>query len=46
MSNASLLFRSLIIYAVCLPLAVVLGYILADWENTPNFFAIILLCRC
>jgi hypothetical protein len=43
MSNASLLFRSLIIYAVCLPLALVLGYILADWENTPNFFAIIIL---
>jgi O-Antigen ligase len=43
MSNASLLFRSLIIYAICLPLAVVLGYILADWENTPNFFAIIIL---
>lgn len=29
MSNASLLFRSLIIYGLCLPLAVILGYLLA-----------------
>ena len=30
MSNASALFRSLIVYGLCLPLAVVLGYLLAD----------------
>ena len=30
MSNASALLRSLIVYGLCLPLAVVLGYLLAD----------------
>ena len=30
MSNASALFRSLLIYGLCLPLAVCLGYMLAD----------------
>jgi hypothetical protein len=30
MSNASTLFRSLIAYGICLPLAVTLGYLLAD----------------
>jgi hypothetical protein len=30
MSNASALFRSLIVYGLCLPLAVALGYLLAD----------------
>jgi hypothetical protein len=30
MSNATTLFRSFLVYAVCLPLAVVLGYMLAD----------------
>src|ERR1035441_8084123 len=37
MSNATTLFRSLIVYAVCLPLAVVLGYLLA----TPEYFSTI-----
>ncbi len=30
MSNASALFRSLLVYGLCLPLAVFLGYLLAD----------------
>jgi hypothetical protein len=30
MSNASALFRSLLVYGLCLPLAVVLGYLLAN----------------
>ncbi len=30
MSNASALFRSLIVYGLCLPLAVALGYLLAN----------------
>ena len=30
MSNASALFRSLIVYGLCLPLAVTLGYLLAN----------------
>src|SRR5258706_7594553 len=35
MSNASSLFRSLLIYSVCLPLAVVLGYLVAaDFDIT------------
>jgi hypothetical protein len=35
MSNASSLFRSLLIYSVCLPLAVVLGYLVAaDFDMT------------
>jgi len=36
MSNVSALFRSLLIYGLCLPLAVVLGYLLAA-ENPLNF---------
>jgi hypothetical protein len=30
MSNASALFRSLIVYGLCLPLAMIVGYLLAD----------------
>ena len=30
MSNASALFRSLLVYGLCLPLAVFLGYLLAN----------------
>ena len=37
MSNASALFRSLLVYGLCLPLAVVLGYLLA----TPEYFSTI-----
>ncbi len=36
MSNASDLFRSLVIYAVCLPLAVFLGYSLANGLDVPT----------
>ena len=37
MSNASALFRSLVIYALCLPLAVVLGYLLANPLDLTTF---------
>lgn len=37
MSNASALFRSLIIYALCLPLAVILGYLLANPLDLTTF---------
>ena len=43
MTNLPMQLRTVIIFAVCLPLAIVLGYIIADWENTPNFFAIIVV---
>ena len=37
MSNSFLLIRSLIIYAVCVLVAVVLGCILANWDDKMNF---------
>ena len=38
MSSASSLFRSLLIYSVCLPLAVVLGYFLAQPSDPATDF--------
>ena len=43
MSNSSLLIRSLVIYAVCVVAAVVLGCVLANWDDKMSFFTGILL---
>src|SRR5436305_1182607 len=36
MSNAFSLFRALIIYGICLPLAIVLGFLVANPTDTTN----------
>jgi hypothetical protein len=43
MSNAFSLFRSLIIYAVCLPLAISLGYLLATPDDFVSFAMVTLV---
>src|SRR5260370_21203947 len=43
MSNAFSLFRSLIIYAVCLPLAIFLGYLLATPDDFVSFALVTLV---
>jgi hypothetical protein len=43
MTNAHTLFRSLIIYAICLPLAIYLGYLLANPLDSMTFITIGLL---
>src|SRR5579883_2486117 len=42
MINAHSLFRSLVVYAICLPVAILLGYMLADQTNA-NMVAVCLL---
>src|SRR5512136_1346763 len=45
MSNASALFRSLVVYGLCLPLAITLGYLLANpLELTTFAVVVIVLC--
>src|SRR5882724_9538865 len=45
MTNAFSLFRSLIIYSVCLPLAIVVGYLLATPLDMASFVTVaIMLC--
>ena len=49
MSNASALFRSLIVYGLCLPLAVILGYMMATPDNalipgTGTWVAVLIIC--
>jgi hypothetical protein len=48
MSNVQSLFRSLVIYAVCIPLAVFLGYRLSDPLNRGSFItgALVLMLLC
>ena len=43
MSNAFSLFRSLIIYAICLPLAIFLGYLLATPDDLVSFTLVTLV---
>ncbi len=43
MSNSFLLIRSLFIYAVCILVAVVLGCILANWDDTLSFYTGLLI---
>ena len=43
MSNAFSLFRSLIIYAICLPLAIFLGYLLATPDDFVSFAMVTLV---
>jgi hypothetical protein len=43
MSNASALFRSLVIYGLCLPLAITLGYLLANPFEMTTFAVVISL---
>src|SRR5258708_27966748 len=43
MSNAFSLFRSLIIYAICLPLAIFLGYLLATPDDFVSFALVTLV---
>jgi hypothetical protein len=43
MSNASALFRSLLIYGLCLPLAVVLGYLLANPMDLTTVTVVVVL---
>lgn len=49
MSNPTALMRVLITYAICVPMAIVLGYILTDVGNNPtysNLFVVGLLLTC
>jgi hypothetical protein len=41
MSNASALFRSLLVYGLCLPLAVILGYLLAEPLSSATFITVV-----
>lgn len=42
-SNAPALMRSLIVYAICVPLAIFLGYYLASFSNSPDYSSLICL---
>jgi hypothetical protein len=42
-SNAPALFRSLIVYAICVPLAIFVGYYLASFANSPDYSSMIFL---
>jgi hypothetical protein len=42
-SNAPALFRSLIVYAICVPLAICVGYYLASFANSPDYSSMIFL---
>ena len=45
MNNASLILRSLIVYAICVPLAILLGYSLTDWRDHSSLgFMVVLGC--
>ena len=37
MTNPAALMRMLITYAICIPIAIVTGYILTDVGNNPNY---------
>jgi hypothetical protein len=43
MSNASALFRSLLVYGLCLPLAVLLGYLLASPQDFSTLTVIVII---
>src|ERR1700743_210744 len=46
MTNASSLFRSLIVYSICLPLAAIVGYLLATTPTDQSSFVSIVIIIC